>query len=103
MTRLTLRSHARVAIISFILIGALNTAAPATGAPADASSQAPTSKLEWRNIGPFIGGRVVAITAVPGTTNTFYFGGVDGGIWKSTNYGNSWTNITDGAPPRLIL
>ncbi|HEY7981594.1 MAG TPA: hypothetical protein VID19_08905 [Candidatus Eremiobacteraceae bacterium] len=100
MTHLTARSYARIAIIlSCMVIAALNVTAPTAAAPAEASSQSPTSKLEWRNIGPFIGGRVVALAAVPGTTNTFYFGGVDGGVWKSTNYGISWTNITDGALP----
>jgi photosystem II stability/assembly factor-like uncharacterized protein len=89
------RTHACGAIFLCMAIGALGSLAPAAGA----SAQAPTSKLEWRNIGPFVGGRVVALAAVPGTTNIFYFGGVDGGVWKSTNYGISWTNITDGALP----
>ena len=56
------------------------------------------SKLEWRSIGPYVGGRVVAIAAVPGR-NLFYMGGVQGGIWKSTNYGQNWVNISDGKLP----
>ena len=44
-------------------------------------------KLSWRNIGPNIGGRVVAVTGVPSERNLFYMGGVDGGVWKSTDYG----------------
>src|SRR5690348_12025097 len=56
-------------------------------------------KLSWRNIGPNIGGRVVAITGVPGERNLFYMGGVDGGVWKSTDYGIAWRNITDGKWP----
>ena len=68
---------------------------------AAAESPAPTvlSKLAWRNIGPFIGGRVVAIAGVPGDQDLFYMGGVQGGVWKSTNYGQDWTNITDGKLP----
>jgi photosystem II stability/assembly factor-like uncharacterized protein len=58
-----------------------------------------TSKLQWRNIGPFIGGRVVAIAGVPSRPNVFYMGGVQGGVWRSDNYGLSWTNITDGKLP----
>jgi photosystem II stability/assembly factor-like uncharacterized protein len=54
------------------------------------------SALRWRNVGPGIGGRSVAIDAVPGNPFTFYFGGVDGGVWRSTNYGLTWTNLTDG-------
>ncbi|MGA7966597.1 MAG: glycosyl hydrolase [Gammaproteobacteria bacterium] len=53
-------------------------------------------KLAWRSIGPSIGGRVVAVTGVPGVRNLFYMGAVDGGVWKSTNYGVTWHNITDG-------
>ena len=69
--------------------------------PAGAQTSAPTaqtiiSALHWRNVGPGIGGRSVAVDAVPGTPFTFYFGGVDGGVWRSTNYGLTWTNISDG-------
>ena len=56
-------------------------------------------KLSWRNIGPNIGGRVVAVTGVPGERNLFYMGGVDGGVWKSTDYGVAWHNIPDGKLP----
>ena len=56
-------------------------------------------KLSWRNIGPNIGGRVVAVAGVPGERNLFYMGGVDGGVWKSTDYGLAWHNITDGKWP----
>ncbi len=62
--------------------------------------QKPISKLHWRSIGPYIGGRVVAIAGVPSEPSTFYFGGVQGGIWRSTNYGLSWENISDDKLPR---
>ncbi len=51
--------------------------------------------LEWRNIGPFRAGRSVSATGVPGDPNTFYFGAVGGGIWKSTNAGITWSPIFD--------
>ena len=57
------------------------------------------SKLHWRNVGPFIGGRVVAVAGVPQNPNLFYMGGVDGGIWRSTDYGIRWENISDGKIP----
>ena len=58
-----------------------------------------TSALHWRSVGPFIGGRVVAVAGVPQNPNLFYMGGVDAGIWKSTDYGLHWENISDGKLP----
>ena len=54
------------------------------------------SGLKWRLIGPFRGGRVVAVSGVPGDSTTFYFGSVDGGVWKTTDAGVVWTPVTDG-------
>jgi len=59
------------------------------------------SKLSWRSIGPYIGGRVVAVAGVPGDPNLFYMGGVEGGVWKSTDYGQNWSNLTDGKIPGI--
>ena len=58
-----------------------------------------TGRLHWRSIGPFTGGRTVAVAGVPNNQNLFYFGAVDGGVWKSTDYGQTWNNITDGKLP----
>jgi photosystem II stability/assembly factor-like uncharacterized protein len=52
--------------------------------------------LKWRLIGPFRGGRVVAVTGVPGDPTTFYFGAVDGGIWQTSDAGVVWRPIFDG-------
>ena len=52
--------------------------------------------LRWRNVGPTRGGRANAVVGDPSKPFTFYFGGVNGGIWKTTNGGQSWNNITDG-------
>ena len=52
--------------------------------------------MEWRGIGPFRGGRSNASTGVIQDTQTFYFGGVGGGVWKTTDGGETWVNITDG-------
>jgi photosystem II stability/assembly factor-like uncharacterized protein len=51
--------------------------------------------LKWRLVGPFRGGRVVAVAGVPGDSTTFYFGAVNGGIWKTTDAGVVWTPIFD--------
>ena len=52
--------------------------------------------MEYRMIGPYRGGRVTAATGYPERTETYLMGGVGGGVWKTTNAGESWTNITDG-------
>src|SRR6202045_3767967 len=54
--------------------------------------------LKWRLVGPFRGGRVVAVAGVPGDSTTFYFGSVNGGIWKTTDAGVVWSPIFDGQP-----
>src|SRR5579864_333855 len=63
------------------------------------SAQAPPpalfDALHWRLIGPFRGGRAVSATGIPGDPNTFYFGAVGGGIWKTTNAGMTWNPIFD--------
>ena len=51
--------------------------------------------LQWRLIGPFRGGRALAVTGVPGEPDHFYFGAVDGGVWESTNAGRTWNPIFD--------
>ncbi len=51
--------------------------------------------LKWRLIGPFRGGRAVVAAGVAGDANTFYFGAVDGGIWKTTDGGVVWSPIFD--------
>ena len=52
--------------------------------------------LQWRCIGPFRGGRVVAVTGTPHDPNTFYFGAVAGGVWKTTDAGMYWRPVSDG-------
>lgn len=54
------------------------------------------SSLEYRLIGPFRGGRSAAVTGVPGEPNLFYFGATGGGVWKTTDGGRTWENISDG-------
>lgn len=60
------------------------------------------SGLRWRSIGPFRAGRVNAVTGVPGQPDTFYFGSVGGGVWKTTNAGRTWTPIFDSATSASI-
>ena len=52
--------------------------------------------LKWRNIGPFRGGRSVAVTGLVDDPLTYYMGTTGGGVWKTTDAGTTWQNISDG-------
>ena len=52
--------------------------------------------LTWRNIGPFRGGRSLAVAGIPTNPQTYYFGSVGGGIWKTEDGGMIWENVSDG-------
>ena len=54
------------------------------------------NQLKWRNIGPFRGGRSVASSGVIQDPHTFYMGSTGGGLWKTTDAGIQWKNISDG-------
>ena len=61
----------------------------------DDSEEAFLEAMKFRNIGPFRGGRVTAVTGVPGDSLTYYMGSTGGGVWKTTDAGTSWENISD--------
>jgi photosystem II stability/assembly factor-like uncharacterized protein len=70
-----------------------------------ASGQIPSELvdgLKWRLIGPFRGGRVAAVAGVPGDSTTFYFGAVNGGVWKTTDAGTVWLPMFDDQPVASI-
>ena len=69
----------------------------------DKDSKGPWKGLEYRLVGPFRGGRVVAVSGVVGQSDTYYFGATAGGVWKTTDGGLNWKPIFDkqkGASPR---
>jgi hypothetical protein len=70
-----------------------NTAAPA---PVSRLDPALLTGLRWRNVGPARGGRVTAVAGVPSQPATFYMGPTGGGLWKTTDAGQSWLPITGG-------
>jgi photosystem II stability/assembly factor-like uncharacterized protein len=71
---------------------------PASALLAQTYDQSLFSGMRWRGIGPYRGGRVLAVTGAPGEAGTFYFGGVAGGVWKTTDAGANWRPLTDKEP-----
>jgi photosystem II stability/assembly factor-like uncharacterized protein len=69
-------------------------AAPGPGAVDPSDYQA----LHWRLIGPFRGGRVLAVTGIAGDSRHFYFGAVDGGVWATQDAGRTWQPLFDREP-----
>jgi photosystem II stability/assembly factor-like uncharacterized protein len=60
------------------------------------------SDMRWREIGPMRGGRVRALAGVPSQPATFYFGMVNGGVWKTTDAGATWQSLWDSQPTGSI-
>ena len=80
-------------------LGILTLLAAVYPQPLPAQSNYPQEMLDalqWRPIGPYRGGRSAAVTGVPGKPGLFYFGSTGGGVWRTTNGGRNWENISDG-------
>src|SRR5579885_2001674 len=79
--------HSRLAGLALLLIS--------LSAQALAAAPAPFDGMQWRLIGPFRGGRVLAVSGVRGQPQHFYFGSVDGGVWETKDAGRTWQPIFD--------
>jgi photosystem II stability/assembly factor-like uncharacterized protein len=69
----------------------------ATGTTPNTNPNDSLKVLQWRQIGPFRGGRSTAVAGVASQPMVFYFGGVGGGVWKTSDGGINWEPITDGS------
>ena len=72
------------------------TAGPGSLVAQDVFSPNLFEGLEYRMIGPSRGGRVTAVAGHRDQPSTFYMGATGGGVWKTTDYGQRWHNISDG-------
>jgi photosystem II stability/assembly factor-like uncharacterized protein len=87
------RSASVAALAALIMAGAIPMGAVASGV-----DPALFQDLHWRSIGPFRGGRVLAVTGAPDDPRRFYFGAVNGGVWTTDDAGRTWTPIFDSQP-----
>jgi len=81
-------------VCSVCLIGVLLGAA-CTALRAQTLDENALKGMKWRQVGPFRGGRALAVAGVAGDPETYYFGSVGGGVWKTTNGGLTWAPMTD--------
>ncbi len=85
-----------------VMLGILAVVLVASLAHAQQYDDSLFKAMKWRSIGPFRGGRVIAVTGVVGEPNTYYFGGVGGGVWKTNDGGVNWTPLFDKQPVASI-
>jgi len=77
------------------ILVSLAIAAAAVSADAVTVTDELLNSMSFRLVGPFRGGRVTAVTGVPGDPMTYYMGSTGGGVWKTGNAGISWSNVSD--------
>src|SRR6266545_5008352 len=85
-------------ISAFLFSSSARPAPSPTPAPPGSIDEKLFKGMQWRQIGPFRGGRALTIEGVPGEPDTYYFGAVGGGVWKTIDGGANWTPLFDKQP-----
>jgi photosystem II stability/assembly factor-like uncharacterized protein len=91
-----------VGLRRWVLLGIAVTLGSGWPALAQVVPESAYAALRWRLVGPFRGGRVLAVAGIPGDPTTFYFGSVGGGVWKTANAGLTWEPLFDHEPTASI-
>ncbi len=95
-----MRAHlARVVLVALVTLS--SSLAPAFAREDSSAKKRPIDEslfkaMEWREVGPYRGGRVAAVAGIPSQPMVYYFGGTGGGVWKTLDAGASWKNVSDG-------
>jgi photosystem II stability/assembly factor-like uncharacterized protein len=89
-----LRSLSMVIASTTVLL-VVSSPSPVTAAPAKDVDPSLYSALQWRNVGPNLGGRSLAVAGSAVRPNEYYFGATGGGLWKTTDGGTTWAPVTD--------
>jgi photosystem II stability/assembly factor-like uncharacterized protein len=92
----TLRNFAVLGTFALLAGSSGAGAAVMEGGSSSGTAAAPFDALRWRLIGPFRGGRTVAVAGVPQAPGVFYMAPNDGGVWKTDDFARTWNPIFDG-------
>ncbi|MBW2059844.1 MAG: glycosyl hydrolase, partial [Deltaproteobacteria bacterium] len=101
LTRIGLRTSFTLVVVLLVLFGCHNSSLDG-GRGENVLTEYPSvddsflSALEWRFVGPYRGGRVVAVAGHPDDPLIYYFGAAHSGVWKTTDAGRHWRNVSDG-------
>jgi photosystem II stability/assembly factor-like uncharacterized protein len=93
MRAMSMRVRSALALLTLAAAALAAPAPPPKPAALDASL---LKDMQWREVGPYRGGRADAVDGIAGQRDVYYFGSCGGGVWKTTDGGQTWKNVSDG-------